>query len=53
MEDFAKADKEKEPEKKWDRAESYFIELTEPISLFARLKVWQFTFKWPEDSQRA
>jgi len=36
----------------WDRAEGYFIHLTEPLSLISRLKVLQFRYKWDDNIQR-
>lgn len=33
----------------WDKAESYMINLSDPGSLYDRLKVWNFLNEWPED----
>lgn len=33
----------------WDKAEAYMINLSDPPSLFDRIKVWDFLNEWPED----
>jgi len=37
----------------WDRAEAYFIRLTNPVTLHDRLSIWSWKSTWAETHQRA
>jgi len=50
MNDFIK--KNKEEGIVWDKAEAYFIHLTEPRTLHLRLRIQQFCYKWEDDIKR-